>query len=148
MPARVWAAPRALNPALLINNSSQVPIALPLLESQWSRQDVLTLAGVCVAIIAVLVALVSVLFSPAKLRKWLRRPFHWITRRLRPSKSDHVIIDASLLDALDVESLPLSSPSSYQPMVIENWKNTDERVARQQLQDRYNESLRARRGGF
>ncbi|KAJ5030801.1 hypothetical protein PSV08DRAFT_383785 [Bipolaris maydis] len=148
MPALVWAAPRAPNAAPLVNNASQVLVASPLLESQWSRQDVLTLAGVCVAIIAVLIALVSVLFSPPKSRKWLCRPFHWITRRLRPSKFSHVIMDASLLDALDAEYLPLSSRSTYQPMVIRNWENTNERAARQQLQERYNESLRARRGGF
>ncbi|EMD96123.1 hypothetical protein COCC4DRAFT_157301, partial [Bipolaris maydis ATCC 48331] len=132
MPALVWAAPRAPNAAPLVNNASQVLVASPLLESQWSRQDVLTLAGVCVAIIAVLIALVSVLFSPPKSRKWLCRPFHWITRRLRPN----------------AEYLPLSSRSTYQPMVIRNWENTNERAARQQLQERYNESLRARRGGF
>ncbi|EUC43213.1 hypothetical protein COCMIDRAFT_101387 [Bipolaris oryzae ATCC 44560] len=133
MPARAWQAPPTSNPALLVNNSSQIPVASPLLGSPWSRQDALTLAGVCIAIIATLIALVGVMFPPLKLRKWLCRPFHWITRRLRPSKSKSL--------------LPLSS-SSRQPMVIENWKNTDERAARQRLQDHYNESLRVRRGGF
>lgn len=149
MPARIWAFPRAFDSALIMKHSSPALVASPRIQSQWSRQDVLTLAGVCVAIITVLIALLSVMFPPPKLRKWLCRSFHWITRRLRPSKSSHVASNASLLDALDVESLlPLSSPSSRQPMIIENWKNTDPRVVRQQWQERYNESLRVRRGGF
>lgn len=95
MPARVWRVPRAFDPALPMDDSSPPPVASPVLQSQWSRQDVLTLAGVCVAIISVLIALVSVMFSLPKLRKWLCRPFHWITRNVRPGKSSHVTKNAS-----------------------------------------------------
>ncbi|EUC39029.1 hypothetical protein COCCADRAFT_32064 [Bipolaris zeicola 26-R-13] len=123
---------RAFSSSSLVPGPSQATAIPSLSRPSWTKQDVLTLAGVCIAMITVLLALLSVLTSPLSLRKWLRRPFHWITRRLRPN----------------TESLPLSSPSPYPPMVIENWKNTDPTAVRQLWQERYNESLRVRRGGF
>lgn len=140
--------PHAFSSSSPVPGPSQATATPSLSRPSWTRQDVLALGGVCLAMITVLVALLGVLMSPLSLRKWLRRPFYWITRRLWPSKSNHVTKNASLLGALDTEYLPLSSPSSYSPMIIENWKNTDPRAVRQLWQELYNESLRVRRGGF
>ncbi|EMD69148.1 hypothetical protein COCSADRAFT_206831 [Bipolaris sorokiniana ND90Pr] len=124
--------PHAFSSSSPVPGPSQATATPSLSRPSWTRQDVLALGGVCLAMITVLVALLGVLMSPLSLRKWLRRPFYWITRRLWPN----------------TEYLPLSSPSSYSPMIIENWKNTDPRAVRQLWQELYNESLRVRRGGF
>jgi hypothetical protein len=54
----------------------------------------------------------------------------------------------SLFGRLDPERLSLSSPSPFQPMIIADWELTDPNVVRQRLQDRYDEMLKIRRGGF
>jgi len=47
----------------------------------WSKQDVLTLVGVCVAVVTVIIGLVGVLIASPKAREWLCRPIYWLTKR-------------------------------------------------------------------
>ena len=48
----------------------------------WSKQDVLTLVGVCVAGVTVIIGLVGVLIASPKARGWLCRPIYWLKRGL------------------------------------------------------------------
>ena len=50
-------------------------------ERFWSKQDVLTLVGVCFAVVTVIIGLVGVLIASPKTRGWLCRPIHWFTKR-------------------------------------------------------------------
>lgn len=48
----------------------------------WSKQDVLTLVGVCVAVITVIIGLIGVLIASPKTRVWLCTPIDWLKRGL------------------------------------------------------------------
>jgi hypothetical protein len=52
-------------------------------QTSWSRQDIFTLIGVCVAITSVLAGL---LVGLPGLRGWLYKPFH---RKLNPHSTQH-----------------------------------------------------------
>jgi hypothetical protein len=52
-------------------------------RTSWSRQDIFTLIGVCVAITSILVGLLVALPG---LRGWLCKPFH---RKLNPHSTHH-----------------------------------------------------------
>jgi ABC-type phosphate transport system permease subunit len=58
----------------------------PATDQRWSKQDVLTLVGVCVGVVTVIIGLVGVLVASPKTREWLCRPFDWFTQRVQPSK--------------------------------------------------------------
>jgi ABC-type phosphate transport system permease subunit len=64
----------------------------PAIDQRWSKQDVLTLVGVCVGVVTVVIGLVGVLVASPKTREWLCRPFDWFTQCVQPSK------DLSLFD--------------------------------------------------
>jgi ABC-type phosphate transport system permease subunit len=63
-------------------------------NTTWSKQDILTLVGVCVAIVTVIIGLLGVLAASPRLRKWLYRFFSWITHHVRPSKAHHIPPDS------------------------------------------------------
>jgi len=57
--------------------------AVPIPGGQpWSKQDVLTLVGVCVAVVTVIIGLVGVLIASPKTRMWLCGPMYWLKRGL------------------------------------------------------------------
>jgi phosphoglycerol transferase MdoB-like AlkP superfamily enzyme len=51
----------------------------------WSKQDVLTLIGVCVGVITVIIGLAGVLVASPKIREWLCMPIHWFKWRVKRS---------------------------------------------------------------
>ena len=51
-------------------------------EQSWSKQDVLTLVGVCVAVVTVIIGLIGVLIASPKTRAWLCRPIYRLKRGL------------------------------------------------------------------
>jgi ABC-type phosphate transport system permease subunit len=59
----------------------------PATGQRWSKQDVLTLVGVCVGVVTVVVGLVGVLVASPKTREWLCRPLNWFTQCVQPSKN-------------------------------------------------------------
>jgi ABC-type phosphate transport system permease subunit len=58
----------------------------PAIDQRWSKQDVLTLVGVCVGVVTVVIGLFGVLVGSPKTREWLCRPFDWFTQCVQPSK--------------------------------------------------------------
>jgi ABC-type phosphate transport system permease subunit len=58
----------------------------PAIRQHWSKQDVLTLIGVCVGVVTVIVGLVGVLVASPKIREWLCMPIHWFKWRVKRSK--------------------------------------------------------------
>jgi ABC-type phosphate transport system permease subunit len=52
----------------------------------WSKQDILTLIGVCVGVVTVIVGLVGVLVASPKIREWLCMPIQWFKWRVKRSK--------------------------------------------------------------
>lgn len=69
----------------LVENYSSA--AIPATGAQpWSKQDVLTLVGVCVAVVTVIIGLIGVLIASPKAREWLCRPIFWLTQRGSLSK--------------------------------------------------------------
>jgi hypothetical protein len=58
----------------------------------WSKQDVLTFVGVCVAIVTAIIGLVGVLVASPNTRKWLCRPFDWFTQCWPSSKNSLFLI--------------------------------------------------------
>jgi hypothetical protein len=55
-------------------------------QPPWSEQDILTLVGVCVAVITVIIAVIAVLIASPKLCRWLYKPFGRFIRYLGPSQ--------------------------------------------------------------
>jgi ABC-type phosphate transport system permease subunit len=52
----------------------------------WSKQEVLTLIGVCVGVVTVIIGLVGVLVASPKIREWLCMPIHSFKWRVKRSK--------------------------------------------------------------
>jgi ABC-type phosphate transport system permease subunit len=59
----------------------------PATSQHWSKQDVLTLVGMCVGVVTVVIGLVGVLVASPKTREWLCRPINWFTQCVQPSKN-------------------------------------------------------------
>ena len=59
------------------------------LDTTWSKQDILTLVGVCIAIVTVIIGLVGMLVASPRLRRWLYKPYHWLKRRLQFGEYSH-----------------------------------------------------------
>ena len=64
----------------------------PAIGHSWSKQDILTLIGVCVAVVTGFIALVGILIASPRTREWLCRPFDCFTQCLRPGKNSLFLI--------------------------------------------------------
>lgn len=58
----------------------------------WSKQDVLTLIGVCVGVVTVIIGLVGVLVASPKIREWLYMSIHWFKWRVKRSKQTSMFL--------------------------------------------------------
>ncbi|RII09108.1 hypothetical protein CUC08_Gglean007509 [Alternaria sp. MG1] len=103
---------------------------IPVVNEHWSKQDLLTLLGVCVAIVTVVIGLAGLLVASPSTRKWLCKPVYWFAWRVQRS-SEH----------------PSVLSPKCRTSTIKNWRK-NRKQAHQQLQDRYNELLEMRRGRF
>lgn len=59
---------------------------IPVVNEHWSKQDLLTLLGVCVAIVTVVIGLAGLLVASPSTRKWLCKPVYWFAWRVQRSK--------------------------------------------------------------
>jgi hypothetical protein len=135
-------------------HASAVPhcslIARQSVPLRWSKQDILNLVGVCVAVITVIVGVSAVLVASPKLRRWVYKPFYRFIPYLRSGKCSHPRYFKlwELIDGLGNDLGEEERPSSRRALRVENWKKMDLRAVRRQLQDQYDELLEMRKGRF
>lgn len=71
-------------------------VIIPVDNGYWSKQDVLTLIGVCIAIVTVFIGLAGLLVASPSTREWLCKPVYWIVWRVQRSKHLSLIYTAQL----------------------------------------------------
>jgi hypothetical protein len=73
-------------PIRSLPESSTSVAVTPAGGQHWSRQDILTLIGVCIAVVTVIIGLVGVLVASPATRDSLCAPVYWSAQRVRRSK--------------------------------------------------------------
>lgn len=90
----------------------------------WSRQDTITLAGVCVAVLGILI---GVLVASPQLREWLCIPFR---RKLNPYLEQQTSLNLTLSSSIDCT------------IQIRRRRMRQEDEARRRLRERYEDYAR------